>query len=183
MNVWAFYSFITKNRVFDLKITQYLVRKVSQRNNIFQLVPLPVNTLLQHIQTYILYSLRYIYIESETSKNVAFSDFTHLINKLYRIKWFETFYLGALSLYIIYYVLEMLYIYIHYIYIYMYIYIYIYIYFQKLRFLCKPSFTMLCPSLPCVHAFHGGDFWENLWRGVHGGTNDHIIGVARCIFQ
>ena len=24
------------------------------------------------------------------SKNVAFSYFTHLINKLYRIKWFET---------------------------------------------------------------------------------------------
>ena len=25
------------------------------------------------------------------SKNVVFSYFTHLINKLYKIKWFETF--------------------------------------------------------------------------------------------
>ena len=34
-----------------------------------------------------------------------------------------------------------------------------YVYFQVLRFLCKPSFTMSCPSLK------------------HGGTNDQTIGV------
>ena len=26
-------------------------------------------------------------------------------------------------------------------------------------------------------------FWENLWTGIHGGTNDQIIGGAKCIFQ
>ena len=41
--------------------------------------------------------------------NVVFSYFTHLIDKLYRIKWFETFP------------------WVHYHYIYIYIYVYIYI--------------------------------------------------------
>ena len=31
--------------------------------------------------------------------------------------------------------------------------------------------------------FMGESFGEKLWRGVHGGTNDQIIGGARCIFQ
>ena len=48
LNVWLFYSFITRHRVFDLKITQYLVEEVSQRKNIyilkiFQLVSPSVN--------------------------------------------------------------------------------------------------------------------------------------------
>ena len=31
--------------------------------------------------------------------------------------------------------------------------------------------------------FMGETFGENLWRRVHGGTNDQIIGGARCLFQ
>ena len=77
-----------------------------------------------------------------------------------------------------------------------YIYIYIYciiVYFQVLKFLYKPSFTILCPSLKYAGIFFqkelpkklfmGETFGENLWRGVHGGTNDQIIGAAKCIFQ
>ena len=37
-----------------------------------------------------MYIYIYIYIESEASRNVDFSYFTHLIKKLYRIKRLET---------------------------------------------------------------------------------------------
>ena len=52
-----------------------------------------------------------------------------------------------------------------------------YVYFQVLRFSCKPSFTMLCPSLKyggtffpkraTKKLFMGKSFRENLWGGVH----------------
>ena len=93
-------------------------------------------------------------------------NINHLINKLYRIKWFETFtwvqYHYILCKYI-------------------------------LRFLCKSSFTILCPSLKYggiffskkrfLKRFSWGRLLENLWRGVHGGTDDQIIVGARCMFQ
>ena len=63
-----------------------------------------------------------------------------------------------------------LHIYTH-IYIYIYI-IYIYnIYIERER----EVIFQLVPS----SAFHREDFWENLWRGIHGGTNDQIIREAR----
>ena len=52
---------------------------------------------------------------------------------------------------------------------------------------------MLCPSLKYggivfqkelpKTLFMGENFGENLWRGLHVGTNDQIIGGAICIFQ
>ena len=80
-----------------------------------------------------------------------------------------------------------------YIYKHVYIYIYIYIYtyiciltgLQVLKFLCKPSFTMLCSSLKYVGIFspkratkkalHGRDFRKKIMGRVHGETNDQII--------
>ena len=62
------------------------------------------------------------------SKNVVFSYFTYLINKLFKIKWFETFawvHYHICTLYIIYYIRICICIYIIYV-KYMYIYIYIY---------------------------------------------------------
>ena len=88
-----------------------------------------------------------------------------------------------------------IYVYIYkYIYVYVEIYIYIYIYIyinicQVLRFLCKLSLTMLCPSLKYGGIFFSKKtylkctFGENLWRGVYGGTNDQIMGGAKYLFQ
>ena len=83
-----------------------------------------------------------------------------------------------LYMYILYiYIHTYIYIYIYVVYIYiLYIYIYMYVYFQVLRFSCKPSFTMLCPSLKeglffqkelPKKLFMGKSLRENLWGGVH----------------
>ena len=70
--------------------------------------------------------------------------------------------------------------------LYKYLFMYTYSMLTVLRFLRKPSFTMLyssfkyggifSPKRATKKDFYGGDFFRTkLWRGVYEGTNDQIM--------